>query len=494
MLALLLAPLLVYAVADIPKSVAERSQYSRTATEAELDEILAATVAVDSRWQRFELGISNEGRPIHAVRVGFDNSIDLSLNPQQRVTIVIIGGIHAGECAGKEAMCDLLREIAAGQHASWLDHFRLVIIPSLSPDSNSRRAVDNRPGQVGPSEGMGQRANAQGLDLNRDFIKLETPEIRALVDLIQQTSADVLIDLHTTNGSQHRYDLTYDPPHHPQTPTVIRDWLRKELFPAVTQRAAAKGIELFYYGNFDRTHSRWQTFGYEGRYSTNYMGLRNRIGILSEAYSYATYQRRIEASHQFVVDTLDYIDTHADDVAQVLRTAKLPPATGASSALTAELVPFPEPFLVKGYLPDPPEEGIERKPHDYEVSFFGNFQPRLTTTLPDGYFVPADQQAIIDLLTRHGIELQSRRLETGEVRQRFQVTSQEVAKEKFQGHASITVQGDWQTTTIDTPIDGYWVSCNQPLASLIVVLLEPQSPDSMVTWELIPSASYPVLR
>lgn len=481
--------------ADIPVSVAERSGFTRTATEAEVDEILAATAAADSRMARWTMGESNEGRPIQALKIGWgpEGADD------DRMTVVIIGGIHSGECAGKEALFDITRAMVAGQHAGWLEQMRLVVVPSLSPDSNSQRAVDNRPGQIGPVDGMGVRPNAQGLDLNRDFVKLESPEIRSLVAAMNQYDADVLIDLHTTNGSQHRYELTYDPPHHPMTPSLVREFLRGELLPTITEKAADKGISLFYYGNFDRSHSRWTTYGYEGRYSTNYMGLRGKLGILSEAYSYATYPKRIEASRVFVEEVLNYLTANRDEVRQVLETeSRIIP--GAEVALTARLDAFPESVKVRGYRPDPADEGLEREDYDYEVQFFGDFQTDISEPLPSGYFIAGKNDRIAELLELHGIKFERRELSDGLSVEAYEISECAEADRPFQGHKMVRLSGRWQPANGVETGEGIWVDCRQPLAALVAVILQPESVDSIATWnvipvgELQPGMTFPVLR
>ncbi|XZE54934.1 M14 family zinc carboxypeptidase [Planctomycetaceae bacterium SH139] len=487
-----IALLLPVADAEIPRSVAERSGYTRTASEEEIDSILAATVAADPRMKRFTLGRSHEQRPIQALMIGFDR-------PQPALTVVIIGGIHSGECAGKEALFDITREIAEGQHDDWLEQIRLLVIPSLSPDSNTRRAVDNRPGQLGPSEGMGQRANAQGLDLNRDFIKLESPEISALVAACQRFDADLLIDLHTTNGSQHRYQLTYDPPHHPLTPPSVSQFLRDQLLPAITEQAAGEGLNMFYYGNFDRSHTRWSTYGYEGRYSTNYMGLRGRLGLLSEAYSYASYQTRIAASRSLVVNTLDYLAERAVSTEQMLSEVRRL-AAGDPLPLRASLAPFAEPATILGYKPDPPVAGTEREPFDYQVQFFGRYEPTVNGELPAVYFIPAGERSAIELIYKHGIQSSPHPPSALGQFQAFAIEQCEVAERAFQGHNMVTLKGTWQDAAPPTDTTGIWVTTDQPLSRLVAVILEPESADSLATWNIIPAdrlptgGTYPILK
>ena len=133
---------------------------------------------------------------------------------------------------------------------------------------------------------MGQRANARGLDLNRDFIKLEAPETRGLIHFINTWNPHLFIDTHTTNGSHHQYIMTYEGPKNPAGDRKILEFMRQWYFPEVgaafTRRTGSKS---FYYGNFNSEHTQWTTYPAKTRYSTTYVGLRNRLAILTEAYS-----------------------------------------------------------------------------------------------------------------------------------------------------------------------------------------------------------------
>ena len=137
----------------------------------------------------------------------------------------------------------------------------LIFAPNYNADANDRIGKGNRPGQIGPENGMGRRENAQNLDLNRDFVKIESPEARSLVGLIDKVNPHLFIDCHTTNGSKHRYQLTYDVPHNPAVADPIRSYLRNQVMPTVTSKLAEQGTDTFYYGNFDSEHTKWTTFG-----------------------------------------------------------------------------------------------------------------------------------------------------------------------------------------------------------------------------------------
>lgn len=198
-----------------------------------------------------QLGYSFEGRALPLVVVG--NVADASPEAVRRsgkLRVYIQANIHAGEVEGKEAALMLLRDLAAGRHARWLDSVVLLIAPIYNADGNERVSLTNRPLQNGPVGGMGQRANAQGLDLNRDHVKLESPEARSVARFLTDYDPEVGMDLHTTDGSVHAYHLTYAPPLHPGTDPAIVGLLRGRWLPEVMRSIRQRdGWDFFYYGN-----------------------------------------------------------------------------------------------------------------------------------------------------------------------------------------------------------------------------------------------------
>src|SRR5262249_17529464 len=160
---------------------------------------------------------------------------------------------------------------------------------------------------------VGTRANGQGLDLNRDFVKLESPEARALVRLLGRWDPAVVIDTHTTNGSRHRYALTYDGPRHPAGDARLVPAVPDTLLPAVGRRLPQNDkLHTYFYGNFSPDRKRWDTYPALPRYGIVYLGLRNRIGLLAESYSYAPYRDRVRASYAFVRTCLAYVAQNKD--------------------------------------------------------------------------------------------------------------------------------------------------------------------------------------
>ena len=220
-----------------PLTRAERSGFRET---TRYDEVMAFVDSVAARSpavQRLSFGYTYEGRTLPLVvwdpgsEAGrYRTAAAARRAGGNRVRVLVLANIHAGEVEGKEASLILLRELVSGAHPEWADSMLLLFAPIYNADGNERIALDNRPLQHGPVGGMGQRANAQGYDLNRDFMKLDSPEARSLVTLLRDFDPHVVIDLHTTNGTLHAYHLTYSPPLHPATDRAIDGFLRESCF------------------------------------------------------------------------------------------------------------------------------------------------------------------------------------------------------------------------------------------------------------------------
>jgi len=261
----------------------ERTEYRETSSYADvMDFVRRASTMAPRLLHPTTFGYTMEGRALPLVVVGrVRDASPAAVRASGKIRVFIQANIHAGEVEGKEAAQMLLRALARGEHATWFDSLVLLIAPIYNADGNERVKLTNRPLQNGPVGGMGQRANAQGLDLNRDHMKLESPEARSLVALFNAYDPQVVIDLHTTDGSFHGYHLTYAPPLHPNTDSAIVRLLRDDWLPAVTRAIKRRdGWDFYYYGDFPGPREPviergWYSFDARPRFNNNYVGLRN---------------------------------------------------------------------------------------------------------------------------------------------------------------------------------------------------------------------------
>ncbi|MEA3173304.1 MAG: hypothetical protein QOF42_715 [Gammaproteobacteria bacterium] len=253
--------------------------------------------------------------------------------------VLILCGIHAGEVEGKESALMLVRDILRGRYGELLDRITLLVAPLFNADGNDRIDPCNREldiqhlrGQIGPAGGVGTRENAAGINLNRDYMRQDSAEMRALQRRVcQPWNPHLVIDCHTTNGSIHRFAMTFDIPH--VVDSARREpieYMRSRMMPAVQSAVKAHdGLDSSWYGNFQRDEgghgTGWITYTHHPRFGGNYRGLTNRLDLLLETYAYLPFDERVRASYGFLRETLIYVAAHADEVVKLLERCREPP-------------------------------------------------------------------------------------------------------------------------------------------------------------------------
>ncbi|MDE2874280.1 MAG: M14 family metallopeptidase [Gemmatimonadota bacterium] len=490
---------------------AERTDYSETSSYADVVDFLERAAAASPSVHYTTYGHTTEGRALPLAVFGdVDDPTPATVRASGKTVVYLQGNIHAGEVCGKEALQMLLRDLMAGRHGQWRESMILLVAPIYNADGNERVTLTNRGRQHGPFGGMGQRPNAQGYDLNRDHMKIESPEARSVARLFTEYDPHVAVDLHTTNGTRHAYHLTYSPPLHPNTPPAIDAFLRDGLLPHVTDEIRAKhGWEYYYYGNaFARGGGEpgWYTFDHRPRFNNNYIGLRNRIAILSEAYSYATFEERVLATLYFVEEILDYVHEHGEEVRSIVADADAASVVGASLALRAipERSAEPVDILMGATVEEThPLTGrplLLRADTQYVETLYeyGSFAPALTERVPQAYLIPAGLGDILNRLAAHGITLEPAEPTPTQV-EAFHIDSVSTAARPFQGRNEQTLFGRYEATQV-TPAPGdMWARADQPLGRLLFSLLEPRSDDGFANWgflaeQLQVGGTYPIVR
>jgi hypothetical protein len=497
-----------------PRTIPEASGYERTSRAEDVVRFLRACTSLPSgdRLHLRAAGSSSQGRELLLVEVRRPAA------PRPPLRALLLGNIHGGEVEGKEALQQLAREFALGEHDDVLARCEVWLLPVYNVDGNEAMGAKNRAGQNGPDL-AGERANAQGLDLNRDFVKARAPETRALLGLFAAFDPHLFVDLHTTNGSYHGYHLTYAPCLSPnQDPELAR--LSRALLDDAQTALAAQGFASFDYGNFETRDwdgggapeskagvRGWYSYDHRARYGVNYFGLRNRIGVLSEAYSYADFQTRIAATHAFVLALLRGLVAQAGEVQATIAAADRRPAGGEPLAFgfdTTFAPPETLPVLVGA---------VERRDGDgarplrfvrqgdgtpEAMPVFRRFASRRQIPLPQAWAIPDPTPDVLELLQLHGIATRRLTAPQAAAAQTFAVAQKRKPKRPFQGHHELQLDGAWgEPAEVELPAGTLWIAADQPLARLCATLLEPTSEDSLSTWNFLEAATtdtYPVLR
>jgi hypothetical protein len=421
--------------------------------------------------------------------------------------VYVQANIHAGEVEGKEAVLMLLRELAQKPKGGLLDKIVLLTTPIYNIDGNEAWASwqRNRRNQNDP-EIVGIRANGQGLDLNRDGMKTESPEMRAALRSIYTTwDPDVLVDLHATNGTRHGYQLTYSPPLHPDTESNLLRFNRDELLPAVRRQIHQDyGIETFVYGNLPRNRRSqgWYQSAPDPRRITNYMGLRNRLSVLSEVTCYLPFHQRVVVTHHFVLTVLEEIGRRGLSILNLTREAD---ARVIGWGLQPEMAP---PLTVRYQIISRGEEDIllEKStsatispktpkritaPQDIisvRMPVYDRFKTTRTARFPAAYLMPATFSETVGLLRHHGIVVEKLLASWKGTTEAFVIDEIVSAERPFQGHILKELKGHFESTQTELPKGSYLVKTAQPLGILIFHLLEPESVDGVATWGFLDRA------
>ena len=499
-LAVLLAVLPALATAqpalDTLQTRAERSGFRQTSTYADVQAFVETLAAHSPHIHLTTFGETAEGRVLPLAVVGAAGGTPQAVRATGKARVLVVANIHAGEVAGKEAALALLRELARGAHADWTDRLTLLVAPVYNADGNEQVGARNRPFQHGPVEGMGQRPNAQGLDLNRDLMKLDAPESRALVALMHAYDPDLVLDLHTTNGTAHAYHVTYAPPLHPATPRATDAFLRERFLPAVTDTLATGGLLAWHYGNLPGVwgepvgdRAGWYSFSPEPRFLTNYVGLRGRAAVLAEVYSYLPFEGRVRAMETFVSAVLDEAARHADDLQALSRRADAQTIARAVVPVQADFAPGEAHPVLLGEVAEEPNpvtgEPMRRRLDVVEATpmpAFVAYEGTLGVRAPAVYLVAACQTAVIERLRAHGISMEVAGVEADGARTLL-VRAVGVG-ETYQNRQPLMIEAGEETAFVPSapvvrvPTDG-------PLGRLAVLLLDPRSSDGFAAWGVV---------
>jgi hypothetical protein len=502
-------------LADAPvppewRTRAEASDFRATSSYEETLEMLRRIEARLPEMKLTDFGTSGAGRKLPLVVVSKDRAFTPeAARARSRPIVLIQNGIHAGEIDGKDACLMILRDLALGRRRELLDAATLVILPIYNVDGHERVSPHNRPNQDGPVEGMGFRTTATGLDLNRDHMKLASEEARALVALVNAWRPHLHVDNHVTDGLEHDWVLTWASAPTPQLPAPVDRWLQPVL--AATSAATARaGHRNGPFG--DERDDLDPNKGYGSsmaggslsppRFSTFYFALRNRPSLLVETHSYKPFRARVLATRDFLLALLAEVGRTGGDLVRAVSEAEAatvaagrpgaPPSLAVLSYLEVEptetlRVPFyawrVEDSVVRGRPLLRYERGTLA---EREVPWFHGAKAGRTVSRPRGYLLDAGWPHVEDRLRRHGLRVE-RLGQAVEV----DVETVRVSQPRF---AARTYQGLTQVEDVTVararekrrfPPGTLWIPADQPDFEVAIHLLEPEAPDSLLSWGLL---------
>jgi len=475
-------------------SLTETPSYD--ATVAYLKKLDKASPLISLR----EFGCTAQGRALYVVVAAKDRAF----NPEAarkigKPTLLVQAGIHSGEIDGKDAGLMLLRDIAFRGKASLLDRANLLFVPIFNADGHERSSEWSRPNQRGPVR-QGWRTTAQNLNLNRDYMKADTPEMQAMLGLINQWSPALYIDLHVTDGIDHQYDVTFgyngDSGGFAWSAHTSR-WLNETYRPAVEASLKTAGHIPGQF--FDREDELDMAKGFSvgpspPRYSEGYGDLRHLPTVLVETHSLKPYRQRVLGTYVLIESSLRALGNEGKALQQ---------ATAADISAHRAVVPLPSRAKPTGQQTTTDFLGVAHETYvspatgGTEIRWLGTPRsyPRVPITLekpdvevvrPRAYWVPVTSPEVISRLKLHGIQmetLQTARTITLEmyrlVNPRPQTNS---GFHPFEGRYTLTTGVKAEVRQEKFPAGSVRIPATQPLGDLAVALLEPQSSDSFLAW------------
>ena len=492
---------------DEMKTPAEESNYTRTSSSQEvIDFCTAVAKQSNGRIRVQNIGFSPMGKKMIVMIIGNPAPASPEKVAKDKVVCYLNNNIHSGEVEGKEASLILAREIAQGRHDDILKNVVIIINPNHNVDGNDMLGEHRIDSQPEPRL-VGSRLTAQGLNLNRDFTKLEQPENKAMMKVIKQWQPSLILDAHTTNGSRIRHAVTYHWSYNANTDKALSEFNSKVFIPSAMGKGSMLDVKYGRttrpYGNFFKPGEDWWIDNPNGgywsktadedlpRYAFNYVGLRKMVSVLLECYSWDSYKTRVETQYACKYGTIAALSKHKDEVKNFVKELNDKECGREKAGLNGEVVVLTtsrdvtETISIDSYEYTDSWTADLSKPKTYELKHLSTFTPVTQRYLPAYYFIPVGYFNVINNLLLHDIEIKRLKSDIKVKVNEFKNFDHEIDPEfgYYEGHTRrLLTSGDWAESEKTVPAGTYVVSTSQRNGKLAGVLLEPESHDGLASW------------
>jgi hypothetical protein len=480
---------------------AERSGYART---GRYDEVIALCDAFAGRYpdrvRCIDFGTTPEGRPMKALIASDSGALTADAARAAGLPVVLVqGGIHAGEIDGKDAGFLALRQMLDGEAARGaLGKLVLIFVPVFNVDGHERFGAWHRPNQNGPAE-MGWRVTAQNYNLNRDYVKADTPEMQAMLALENAWDPVATIDLHVTDGAKFEHDVSIqvEPLHAgDEALRAAGIALRDGTLTALRKQGS---LPVAFYPSFvesDNPASGFVDGVAPPRFSTGYFLLRNRLAMLVETHSWKDYPTRVRITRNSVIAVLELVAKQGADWRRIALEADARAETlgGLSVPLTWTATDKVRTIDFRGYAYTRTPSEVsgasmtrydDTKPQIWTLPLRDEIVPGVSIAAPKGGYIvpPAHAAMIATKLEQHGIDFirLGRALPQANV-EAYRDETPTFSAAPTESHQRLTVDGEWKTERQDIGAGALFVPIAQPKARLLMSLLEPLAPDSLLAW------------
>lgn len=483
-------------------TVAEKSNYESTSRHADVMDFFKLLKKISPSFRIESMGKSTNGleMPLIILAKPLPKSIN-DIKKDKRIVVYLQANIHAGEVEGKEAVQMLARDILLKETPDYLKNVIILIAPIFNADGNEQISKLNRTNQAGPVNGVGVRHNGQMLDLNRDAMKVESPELYGMItNVLNKWDPALMMDLHTTNGSHHQEPTTYTWMVNPNTDRGLINYMRDKMMPWVKSDLTNnyKWQNIFYGDFFDQRNPE-KGLSYDAvqpRYIVNYIGLRNRLSILNENYVYSDFKTRVIGCYNLLKSVLEYVSTNKDEIKKMLKDADektiargLNPVESDSVVVEFVSKPSPQPETINAYEMEAYKDanGRERykpteKTKTVTVPYYVDYYAKRSVKLPFAYLISQADAKVVSLLKTHGIKIETLNKPALLDVQTIKTKELKPSQRLNQGHYNNSIKVEYINEKKEFAAGTLVVRTSQPLANVATYLLEPETDDGLLYW------------
>ena len=446
----------------------------------------------------FTIGNSAQGREIKCLVVAGNEEFSPEKAKQSGKAIILIqNGIHSGEIESKDACMLLLREILITKEKfNLLKNVILLIIPVFNVDGHERVSPFNRPNQNGPLM-MGWRTTAQNLNLNRDYMKAHAPEMRAWLKLFGAWLPDFVIDIHTTNGADYQYHVTYGLERHANISAHLSSWIIEKYLPYLVKNVEKDGFLTARYIEFKGEKLTDGVIDYPmlPRFSTGYCAVQNRICLLVETHSLKPFDNRVFSTKSMMTHTLDFINrSHRELIALNKKadnhTINYHFNKGKVLPVEYEDTGDPASFVFKGFESvEMPSEitgsGVlfyTNNPANFEIPLFNKNRIKIAANVPKAYLIPKEFSHLMEIISLHGIKYHRLTKPAEAMVEKYKFINDQFIERPYEGRQQAAFNVVMIDEMVKLPEGTFVVPANQRTLRVIVNLLEPSAPDSFAKW------------
>lgn len=464
------------------------------------EEVISAYKYLDQTYKNarlLEVGKTDIGKPLHLFIITKNGDFDSESNREKDKCVIFINnGIHPGEPPGVDASIKFSEDILSDREGlnKHLDNTVICIIPMYSVGGSLNRSPFNRSNQETPPE-AGFRGNGKNLDLNRDFIKMDSRNAKSLVSVFHTWKPHIFLDTHVTNGSDHQYVITLIPTISQRLPKPMNNYFRNEMVPALFQKMKESPYEMIPYVNWiNRDPSNGITSYFDApRVSTGFASLFNTYSFMTENHVYKNFGDQVKSVYYFLCAVTEFANCNSQEIIKTKKQADILTAGNNIFISRWEVdTSRQEKLLFKGYEGNMQISRLtglksfyydRNLPYSREVPFYQHFKPSDTIIKPEMYIIPQAWEETILRLNINGVEMKKLKCDTKIEVEVYYITDVKFSPRPNNGHfrnTGIKTRSEFQK--IQFYKGDYVIEMNQPANRFIMEVLEPTSVDSYLSW------------